>query len=314
MLYQMLSKIRPRIIDQLSQSGKPGQWFPVISLLFAATLWGVFWYPLRVFADYGLTGLWSSLLIYAGTLPVLLLILYSHRRELNRAPGMLILIALASGWCNTAFILAMLEGHVVRVLLLFYLSPVWTVILGVIFLKERPHRSGVITIVVAMLGAVIMLWDPEVGVPIPRNSADWLALSSGMAFSVTNIAVRYTQSVSVRVKTVVAWIGAVVVAGVMLLLEGQGLHVSTGLVIAAALLYGLIVMVIMTLTVQYGVTHMPAHRSAVILLFEIVVGAVSAFFLTDEVISLQEWIGGLLVMGAAYLSSRLPHEDTAGIT
>lgn len=293
----------------MSHSAKPGQWIPVISLIIAASLWGLFWYPLRLFADYGLNGLWSSMLIYLGTLPALIYILRGRLHELSRAPGMLLLIALASGWCNTAFILAMLDGHVVRVLLLFYLSPVWTVILGVIFLGERPHRIGVLTIVIAMLGAIIMLWDKDMGLPLPHSGADWLALSSGIAFSVTNVAVRHTQSVSVRIKTVIAWVGVVLIAGLLLAMEQQGLVVSNNLVVLAALLFGLIVMVVMTLSVQYGVTHMPAHRSAVILLFEVVVGAVSAFLLTDELMTVQEWLGGAMVIAAAYVASYIPHEQ-----
>ena len=257
----MLNKNSSRIIDQLSPLGKPGQWLPVISLLFSAILWGLFWYPLRLFADHGLTGLWSSLLIYSGTLPVLIYMLYGRMHELGRAPGMLLLIALSSGWCNTAFILAMLDGHVVRVLLLFYLSPIWTVILSFVFLGERPHRLAVMAIVVAMLGAVVMLWDPDMGLPLPQTRADWLALTSGMAFSVTNVAVRYTQAVSVRVKTIMAWVGAVVLSGLLLVTGKQSLVVSHDLVIISALLFGLVIMVMMTLTVQYGVTHMPAHRS-----------------------------------------------------
>ena len=85
---------------------------------------------------------------------------------------------------------------------------------------------------------------------------------------------------------------------------------SHDLVIISALLFGLVIMVMMTLTVQYGVTHMPAHRSAVILLFEVVVGAVSAFLLTDEVMTNREWIGGAMVIAAAYFSARIPDEQT----
>ncbi len=305
----MLNKNSSYIISQLGQLGKSGHWLPAINLIIAASLWGLFWYPLRLFADYGLTGLWSSLLIYSGTLPVLLYILYGRLHELSRAPGLLLLIALASGWCNTSFILAMLDGHVVRVLLLFYLSPVWTLILSFVFLGERPHRLAVMTIVVAMLGAVIMLWDPAMGLPLPQTGADWLALSSGMAFSVTNVAVRHTQRVSVRVKTVMAWIGAVLLSGVLLATGEQSLMVSNDWIVMVALLFGLIVMVIMTLTVQYGVTHMPAHRSAVILLFEVVIGAVSAFLLTNEVMTNREWIGGAMVMIAAYFSARIPDKQ-----
>ena len=61
----------------------------------------------------------------------------------------------------------------------------------------------------------------------------------------------------------------------------------------------------MTVLVQYGVSYMPVHRSAVILLFELVAGAVSQQLLTDEILSQREWIGGAIIVTAAYLSARL---------
>ena len=270
----------------------------------------MFWYPLRLFAEQGMHGLWSSLFINLGTLPVLLFILHRHWREVTTAPGRLLLIALAAGWCNTAFNLAMIEGNVVRVLLLFYLSPLWTVILAYLFLGERPHRNGLLTVAIAMLGAIIMLWDVKMGLPIPQSDADWLALSAGIGFSINNVTVRHTQSVSVRIKTVMAWVGVMMITSTLLFTGKHGLGDINSNVIGAALLFGLFVMVIMTLSAQYGVTHMPAHRSAVILLFEIVVGAISAYFLTNERMSGQEWVGGALVMFAAYLSARPPSQQT----
>jgi drug/metabolite transporter (DMT)-like permease len=61
---------------------------------------------------------------------------------------------------------------------------------------------------------------------------------------------------------------------------------------------------LMTVLVQYGVTHMPVHRSAVIALVELVVGAVSQQILTNEVVTTQEWVGGVLIVTGAYLAAR----------
>ena len=57
-----------------------------------------------------------------------------------------------------------------------------------------------------------------------------------------------------------------------------------------------------TLAVVYGVTHMPVQRSAVIMLFELVVGAASAWLLASEIVSIQEWIGGVLILTAAMIA------------
>jgi drug/metabolite transporter (DMT)-like permease len=66
---------------------------------------------------------------------------------------------------------------------------------------------------------------------------------------------------------------------------------------------------IMTVLVQYGVTHMPVHRSAVLALIELVAGAVSQQLLTDEVVSAREWAGGALILAGAWLSARATVSD-----
>lgn len=73
----------------------------------------------------------------------------------------------------------------------------------------------------------------------------------------------------------------------------------------SAIALGIFGILLMTVLVQYGVTHMPIHRSAVILLFELVTGAISQQLLTDEVMTATDWAGGLLIIIAAYISARL---------
>ncbi len=277
--------------------------YPVACLLFSATLWGVFWYPLRVLEEHGLPGLWSTLVIYGAALAVTLPMLWIYRRAFHQ-PHLLFYLALASGWTNVAFILAIIEGNVVRILLLFYLSPIWTVLLGRLFLGETLTLLARITLGLAMLGALVMLWDPSTGLPWPRDHADWLAISSGLAFAVANVVVRKTQEVSVWVKALVGWWGVIVVAGLFIVLLGLPLPRVEPNIIGAAAGIGAIGIVAMTLAVIYGVTHMPVHRSATILLFELVAGAVSAEWLTDEVVQPNEWVGGALIIIAAAIAAR----------
>ena len=295
----------------IGDSGGGAKWqtaAPVFSLLLAGTLWGAFWFPLRWLEQFGLSGLWQTFFIYTGTLWVIILVLWRRafilKDELSRAPWLLLFMALASGWCNTAFILAMLEGEVMRVLLLFYLSPLWATLIGWLFLKEILHRLSILVLVVAISGALIMFWHPEMGYPWPDGAADWLALSAGISFAILNSLVRFTHQVSIPVKTLVAWLGAMAVSLGLILINQTGLPQVDISVIGYAVLIGAVIMVIMTFSVVYGVTHMPVHRSSVILLFELVAGAVSSQLLTDEVIGAREWIGGTLVVVAAWLSAR----------
>jgi len=47
---------------------------------------------------------------------------------------------------------------------------------------------------------------------------------------------------------------------------------------------------------------MPVQRSSVIMLFELVIGALSAWWLAGEAVSGQEWIGGTLILAAAMIA------------
>jgi drug/metabolite transporter (DMT)-like permease len=284
--------------------------FPIICLLVAATLWGVFWYPLRLLEAQGLSGVWASLFIYLGTFVIAFPVLVRRYHELFVTPYLLLAIMIASGWCNVAFILAIIDGEIVRVILLFYLSPIWSTILARFVLKEELTLLARLTIILAIIGAMTMLWSPDIGYPWPASSADWLALSSGIAFALANLFIHLARRTSIQVKTSVAWVGVVVIASLMIVIQSPPLQISSISTVFSALLVGVILMSIMTFCVVYGVTHMPIHRSAVILLSEIVAAAVSAYLLTDERMSLYEWTGGSIVILAAYLAARQQKNTT----
>lgn len=284
---------------------------PLATLLLGATFWGVLWYPLRLLEAHGLGGLWTTLILYGTALliGVTALVVRGNRPHASR---WLLLLLCASGWCNVAFILAVLEGNVVRVLLLFYLSPLWTVLLSRWLLQETLSAAVRLTMLVAMAGALIMLWDVETGFPWPREAGDWLAITSGFAFAVSNVTVRRIQEVSVWGKTVAAWGGVVILAGGWIYSEAITFPAVDVTVIGAAVALGAFGLAAMTLAVVYGVTHMPAHRAAVVLLFELVVGAASAQWLTDEVVRPQEWAGGALILLAGWLAAHAQVRETRG--
>ncbi len=278
---------------------------PVFSLLLTASLWGIVWYPLRLLEAAGLHGLWSALVSYGALLCLFLWIFVRDRRLLAMNLSALAVLALGAGWCNVAFILAVLDGNVVRVLLLFYLSPFWAVCLGWLMLDERLDRQSLLVFVLAVIGALIMLWNEQIGVPWPRDDADWLAVSAGFAFALSNVYVRRLQDVNVVLKSACSWAGVVLVAGLWIAVNATGLPgVGPGAWLGAVML-GLCGFLVMTISVQYGVTRMPVHRSAVILLFELVVGAVSSLLLTDETVLPREWFGGTMIVLAAWLAARI---------
>jgi len=128
-----------------------------------------------------------------------------------------------------------------------------------------------------------------------------LALSAGFAFAISASIVRSLADVSVAPKAVVVWAGVVVVATVWLIIAGIEFPILDSNVYIAASLLGLFASVVMTFLVQYGFHHVPVSRSSVILLFELVAGALSAYWLANEVPVINEWLGGTVIVVGAWL-------------
>ena len=274
---------------------------PVLALLFAASFWGVVWYPSRILEGMGMHGAWLVLVSYAAAFLVFSPFVRFSIRGLRRQPWEALMLVLSAGWTNVAFVLAVLEGEVVRVVLLFYLSPIWTVLLGRWLLHELLDGYTWVMLGLGIGGAIVMLWDPAIG-HVPLNRADLLAASAGLAFAVNNVMTRRITEMGIRAKTHLAWFGVIIIATLFVSFQSPALPNVAPVAWAGAIALGIGGFMLSTLAVMYGVTHMPVQRSAVIMLFELVVGAISAWWLAGEAIVGREWLGGGLILGAALIA------------
>ena len=288
----------------------------IFGLLFGALAWGIIWYPYRLMAEAGVSGVASSFYTYciatfiAGiyfATPTL-----KHWRGLFNQPKTVIWIGLFAGCTNLSYVLAVIDGEVMRVMLLFYLSPLWTLLLARFWLKEPITTAGFISIVIALVGASTMLAGPfsavESHLPIPRNTSEWLALSAGIGFSLTNVITRNSHHLSLQAKSFAVWIGVVSVALMFAPFLGESFPKPSFFSLTEWLIMTGIALLLIaaTMLVQFGVTQLTAIRASVLFLFELVVAAIASYYLAHEAMSLNEWIGGLLIIAAA-LTSALNH-------
>ncbi|HET9650703.1 MAG TPA: EamA family transporter [Usitatibacter sp.] len=278
---------------------------PAWALLAGAALWGVVWYPYRLLAAAGIDGIWSTVLTYGLALAVGSAIF--HRHFPRRVSPLAVLMGLAIGWSNLAYVLGVLEGEVMRVLLLFYLAPLWTVPIARIILGERLDRTGFVVMALAFVGAMTMLWHPQLGFPWPRNRAEWLGVAAGFLFALGNVLVRRLDTMTDAEKSIVIWAG-VTLAALIHLPQASGSIAQVGERLRAVwpIAAGVgVALVAMSYSLQYGLSRMPANRAIVILLSELVIAAFAAYFLAGEVLRLQDWIGGALIV-AASIATALP--------
>ncbi len=275
--------------------------WPTLGLLYGAAFWGAVWYPSRALEAAGISGAWLTLIGYSAAFVVLAPFVRHCMRALRRDRIAIAAMIIAAGWTNVAFVLAVLDGAVVRVLLLFYLSPIWATVLGRYLLGETWTRQTVLMLGLGLSGAVIMLWDPRIG-EVPLNHADWLAISAGFTFALNNVLIRRIDHVAIASKTHLSWSGVIVVSLCFVVLQSPSVPQAGVGAWWGAVALGIGGFMLSTLAVVYGVSHMPVQRSAVIMLFELLVGAATAWWLAGEVVTVTEWVGGLAILAAALIA------------
>lgn len=283
-----------------------GMW-PVLALVFNALVWGVSWWPLRQLQAQGLHAVWAT----AFFLGIGVLVISASRPAAWRAVvarPRLWALALAAGATNAAFNWGVSAGDVVRVVLLFYLMPVWAVLLAWWMLGERITPGALMRVGLALAGAVLVLRPAAGGWPVFDGLADWLGLAGGIGFAFTNVLLRQLAAEQAPVRALAMFSGGVVLPSVLgLLLMWQG-QVPAPPVPQASWLWlalGMGLLFLMSnMALQYAAARLPVRITSVIMLTEVLFAAVTSVWWGGGSLSLPVLAGGALILSAAVLAAR----------
>jgi drug/metabolite transporter (DMT)-like permease len=289
------------MVERVSGSG-----LPVLALLLNALVWGVSWWPFRQLQAHGLHPLWSTALVYAFSLACLLAVRPGALRHFANQP-LLWLLLLAAGVTNVGFNWAVTTGDVVRVVLLFYLMPAWTLLLAWPLLGERPTAAGLARLLLALAGVFTVLRTDGGGWPVPREAADWLALMGGFSFALTNVLLRKLQHAAADAR-----IAAMFGGGTLLALAAAAAGLGAGIVAAPpapdwgwvgmALVLGLAFLA-GNVGLQYGAARLSAQTTALVMLSEVIFASGSSVALGAADLGARTWVGGALILAAAAWSA-----------
>ncbi len=277
-----------------------------LALIFNALIWGLSWWPFRQFQAAGLHPLWATVTLYLISLGVISLSAGRAWREFLGTPS-LWLIMLAAGATNTAFNWGVALGDVVRVVLLFYLMPLWAVLLARLILGERLTGLALLRMMLALGGAAVVLAPEQGGFPLPSGLADWLGVLGGFTFALNNVMLRRESHRGAHARALAMFSGGVLVAGSAALLMGaQGLVPWPSLPgwIWLLPLTGMAVLFFFSnLALQYGAARLPANVTAIVMLVEVPAAAISALWLGGGSLDLKTAIGGACIVAAAVLAA-----------
>lgn len=273
-------------------------WLPVVVLLLSSIGWGLTWLPLEYLGNAGVAGTPLILVAFGAAALGLLPVLVMQSARWRGQSRYLVWIAVFGGYANMAFQSSLYHGEVIRVMILFYLLPVWGVLGGRLFLGERIDAVRVAAVIGALGGAYLLLGGPGLFDQLP-SWVDLLAVSSGFAFAMNNLVFRYAQEIPVGSKVSAMFLGVVAFIALYMLAEYRVPVDFTPTNLALTMLYGICWVTLITFGTQWGVTRLEAGRASILIVMELVAAVISSVWLLNQSLSRMEVTGIVLVIAAA---------------
>ena len=274
---------------------------PSLGIAFSSGLWGLFWIPVRAVKDAGISAAWTGPSMFACVVVALLPVaIYRWRKFLASDAGFWSACGLA-GITFTLYTISFNLTDVVRAMLLFYVSPVWSTLLGLVFLGERLTLNRVLAIALGIGGLAVVLGAGD-GFPWPRQMGDWFALGSGLCWSIASV--RFFQGgATLLIEKTFAFAVCALLASVVLAMLPLGIDATVpGFTLLGSVWGWLVVVAVIVPPALYFVvwptTVLSPARVGILFMFEAIVGVGSAAILTEEPFGMRETLGTLLILSA----------------
>lgn len=279
----------------------PSPGFASAVIFFAASLWGLYWVPLRYFAEQGVSGGWAiALLNLPAGLALALLVLSrfsSYRQDLGRA----VLIGMLTGLSIALYASGLVYSSVIRATLLFYLTPVWATLIGIAWLGEPSSWQRWAAIAAGLTGLTLLVSG---GSSVPLNIGDLFALLSGILWAFGAAMIMRFGSVPVATMTMFQFFCTALAAIALSQIAGFATPPDTEVlvqVLPGASLVSLAVLLPTVGAIFWAQKFLFPGRAGLLMMSEVLTAVVSAgLLLPEERLAGIEWLGAALIIGACF--------------
>lgn len=272
------------------------------AILCSAVLWGTFWIPLRQLGETGFPASWAITASFVLCVLILLPHAIRHHSRIRAGGWQLAVAGLLLGLAVALYSEGIMRGSVSRVILLFYLTPVWSSLFARWMLGDPIGHHRILAICFGLMGMSVILGIGSEW-PVPRTLGDWMGLISGIVWALSAVYLRRTGSQSITDRSFVQFLFLAPLFLILSNLPGakESLEFTGNLSLISLLwLFALpiIWLIPATMLIVSGASKIDPGQVAIFLMLEVVIGVSTAAVWAGEHFGIREAIGTLLILSA----------------
>ena len=281
---------------------------PNFTVVIACLFWGTYWIPLRFINDNNNNSVWPIAISFI--LLALILgngIVKSIKNTLIKKNYFFLLGSFFAALGIGLYSESLLRGEIAKVVVLFYLAPIWGTIFARYILNESFGINRILSIILGLIGLEIIV-GIEKGILFPSSLVEWIAIFAGICWSLGTTLFHLAKTTTSNEKTALTGLMVGILFLFFCLIPG-GRNLELPLSITNLNLdiiyFWIILFSILWLLPSIYLTYLSVEildpgRINILLAFEVVVGFISATLLTSELIGFRELVGGLFVISACF--------------
>lgn len=276
-------------------------------LILGASVWGLYWLPLREMNRLGIEGTWGVVFFNFCPLLVLLPLLIWKGVKLWEKPCPALFIGAMTGLAMGAYSTAMVIAPVIRVTMEFYLTAVWSTIIGVVWLSEKLDSRRVATVAAGLLGLFLLIAGASDAAHSAFGLGDVLALASGVLWAFGAAAMKRWPSENLLATSFFQFLFAVLAGAILAQVLFPGTSPSSAqLLNVFPMAFGGSALLLLPsiMAIFWASRVLFPGRAAILMMSEALVATISAtLLLPEETMTLLQWAGAAVVLLACLLGS-----------
>ena len=274
-----------------------------LAIFISAALWGLYWIPLRAIENMGIPGSWTVPFFNACPLLVLIPLFIFYFKIIQGNWMVTLLASIMIGFAFSFYAYGLLETTVIRATLLFYLSPIWSTMIGVIWLKEKFTKARVISIFIGLLGLFFLL-SPNNLSNQSLNIGDLFSILSGFCWGVGgSILKRNSNTVSIISLATLLYLSTTVISIIFATLfyaDPLPNLASIKSAFPTAAFWSIFILSPGFIVIFKVSQILFPGRVGILMMSEVIVACISAsIFLPEETMVIIQWFGVIGIVSAA---------------